>query len=207
MAHCIEIVFVSVSETSGPGRETLARLRSFAEVPLARFRQRRETVDVDLDDWSVTIEQRIGQGGNVRRIVARHLEWPGYRVFSLVLDGDSDVAAWIASDEALAPLSAIALEAGAATELECTGWVDVGASKIRATLCSEANRPDTDTDTDTDMDTDTLSLTAPFEAREALFDLAREVLQDLPFVIAPYAGPSSGEPVKAAKLVLPRHIS
>jgi CHAD domain-containing protein len=189
MARNMEIVFVSVSETSGPNREALARLRSFAAVPQAQFRQRCQAVDVDLHDWSVTIEER----GDARRIVARHREWPGYRVFSS--DREGNVAEWIASDEALSPLSAIALEPGPAKELECTEWEDIGASKIRATLCSEASRPDT------------LRLIAPFDARSALFELAREVLRDLPFLIVPFVGPAADEPVKAAKLVLPKHIS
>jgi CHAD domain-containing protein len=205
MSHYLEIVFVSASDRSGADREALARLRSFAEVPGARFRQRRETVDIDLADWNVTIEHRIEnrgereheheRDGGARRIVARHREWPGYRVFSSTLESGRDIADWIASDDALAPLDGIALETRVATELECVEWEDLGASKIRATLCSEPDRPDT------------LSLIAPFDARDALFELAREVLQDLPFLIAPYAGPASDEPVKATKLALPKHTS
>jgi CHAD domain-containing protein len=193
MAHCLEIVFVSVSETPGTNREALARLRPLTEVPQARFRRCDQAVDVDLHDWRVTVEQRIEQRGDARRIVARHREWPGYRVFSS--DPEGSVAEWIASDEALSPLGAIALDPGPAKELECTEWEDIGAAKIRAMLSSEANQPDT------------LSLIAPFEARAALFELARDVLRELPFVIAPFAGPASDEPVKAAKLVLPKHIS
>jgi CHAD domain-containing protein len=189
MAHCVEIVFDSLTEASGPNRDALARLRSFAEAPHAQFRQRRQPVDVDLRDWSVSIEEN----GDTRRVVARHREWPGYRVFSTDLDGD--VAQWIASDEALAPLAGVALEPGPATELECAEWQDIGAWKIRATLYTYADWPDR------------LSLIAPLEAREALFELAREVVQDLPFLISPFVGPAADEPLKATKLVLPKHIS
>lgn len=194
MAHCVEIVFDCLVEATGSNRDPLSRLRSFAEAPHAQFRQRRQSVDVDLHDWSVAIEER----GDARWIVARHRQWPGYEVFSTNLD--DDVAQWIASDAALAPLDGVALEPGPATELECTEWQDIGAWKIRATLY-------TDTDTDRPDGRDRLTLIAPYEAREALFELAREVVQDLPFLISPFAGPASDEPFKAAKLVLPKHIS
>jgi CHAD domain-containing protein len=79
--------------------------------------------------------------------------------------------------------------------VECIEWQGVGPGNVWATLCIEAGRPDT------------LRLVAPVGSTDALFAVAREVLDQVPFLIAPFGDPASGEPVKAEKVSLPKHES
>jgi CHAD domain-containing protein len=190
MALCTELILVSAGETPDRDRGVLAELQSFAQVRPVHFTARSETIDLGVDGWLVAIEQRDGE----REMTARKRQWPGYRLFASA-GGIDELEQWIASDDALSPLADARLSPGVTRELECVEWRGLGAQGIRAILCIEAGRPDA------------LRLVGPVGSTEALFAIAREVLERVPFLIAPFGETESGEPVRAEKTRLAKHES
>jgi CHAD domain-containing protein len=194
MLQLVELVMISHDVSNTPPDKALSELGSFSSASRSGFMLQTQKVEADLHGWEVSIETR----GERKVFVASHREWPFVRRVEAAPDAQDDLRSWIASEEGLADLQKILGDSGAvlgeASKVEASEWNTSDA--VRATLQANAHGPAK------------LTLAATPESREALYAVAHEITKTLPFVIAPvHTDPAALEPVKAAKLKLPRHAT
>jgi CHAD domain-containing protein len=196
MLQLIELMMISRNVSNAPPDKALSALSAFSDAARSDFMLRTQKVEAELHGWEISIEMRgIEMRGEQRMFAARHREWPLVRRIEAAVGAEDDLRTWIASEETLADLQktpgdndAIPGETSAVNVIE---WDAPEA--VRATLQVDANNAAT------------LTLAAAPGSRDALFAVAHEIVATLPFVIMPvHIDPAAQEPVKAAKLKLPR---
>ncbi|MFT4434650.1 CHAD domain-containing protein [Caballeronia sp. 15715] len=209
MLQLVELRMVSLDALNGPPDEALARLGRFATAHRMDFLLRSQKAGTGLDhlgsnvtsklaDWEIGIETHDDH----RVFVAMHQERPLIRRIETEAGPFDTLHGWIKSEASLSDLKILIGNAGftlsEATETAVVQWdtpgeMDTGVH-VRATLRL-----------DTDHQPATLTLTAAPDERKALLAAAHEIVETLPFLIVPVAvSNTSREPVKAAKLKLPK---
>jgi CHAD domain-containing protein len=197
MLQLVELAMVSLDVSNHPRDKALSHLSSFSSARRTDFMLRLQKIEADLQGWQLAVETR----GEHRMFAACHREWPTVRRIEAEAGADDGLLAWVASEEALTGLEKPLADSGAALsdalEVAVVEWDNLEAvdtpQPIRATLRLNADRPAI------------LTLAAAPESRDALFAIAHEITEKLPFLIEPLAiDPASREPVKAAKLKLPK---
>jgi CHAD domain-containing protein len=191
MLQRVELIMLSHNASNVPADKALSKIGALSGARRSNFMLRTQNVEADMHGWHVSIEMR----GEQRTFAAWHREWPLVRRVEAAVGAPDDLREWIASEETLADLQKLIGDSnaiiGEALEVEVSEWDAPG--PVRVTLQVDANNAAT------------LTLAATPEAREALFAVAHEIAKALPFVIMPvHIDPAAQEPVKAARLKLPR---
>ena len=200
MLQLVELRMVSLDAPNGPLNEALARLSRFATARRMDFLLRSHKAGMNLEEWDVGIETHDDH----RVFVAMHRDWPLVQRIETEAGPFDTLHGWIKSEAVLTDLKALIGDASftlsqateaAIVEWDTPGEMDTGVH-VRATLRFDADRRAM------------LTLTAAPDAREALFAIAHEIVETLPFLIVPIAIDSaSREPVKAGKLKLAKNAS
>ncbi|QIE27592.1 CHAD domain protein (plasmid) [Caballeronia sp. SBC1] len=191
---------VSLDAPNGPLDEALARLSRFATARRTDFVLRSHKAGLNLAEWDVGIETHDDH----RVFVAMHRDWPLVQRIETEAGPFDTLHGWIKSEAVLTDLKALIGDASftlsqateaAIVEWDTPGEMDTGVH-VRATLRLDADRRAM------------LTLTAAPDASEALFAIAHEIVETLPFLVVPVAiDGASREPVKASKLKLAKDAS
>jgi CHAD domain-containing protein len=228
MLQLVELVMISLDGSKGPPDEALSKMNAFSGAHRAAFLLRTQNVQADLRGWSLSIETRTEENtdGSTEAAAETHddqrvfaaclREWPVTRRIEAAAGADDDLRAWVTSEDALAEIRKPLAEGDAkgdailsdAEEGEVIEWTTEPGNEadkseaphapnpIRATLHLHTDRPAT------------LTLATALESRAMLFAVAHEIVETLPFVIMPLPiDLALREPVKAAKLKLPKHAT
>ena len=200
MLQLVELRMVSLDALNGSPDEALAQLSRFAGARRTDFMLRSQKAGVGLPEWELGIETHDDH----RIFAASHRDWPLVRRIETEAGPYDTLHSWIGSEEALSEVKSLIADGSftlnEATEVAIVEWdtpgeMDTGVH-VRVTLRLNADSPVT------------LTLTAIPDAREALFAGAHEIVEKLPFLIAPVAIDTTlREPVKATKLKLPEDAS
>ena len=198
MLQLVELVMISFDVSGSPPDQALSELEPFSGARRTDFMLQSQKNEGDLQGWKVSVDVQDDH----RVFSACHQEWPVVWRIETEAGPDDDLASWIKSEQALTELQKLLPDDGIAlsdpanvaiVEWDTPGEMQTGVH-VRATLRLNADRPST------------LTLAAAPESRDALFAIAHQVAEALPFLIEPVAiDPALHEPVKAAKLKLPKH--
>jgi CHAD domain-containing protein len=200
MLQLVELVMISLDVSGRPPDQALSRLDSFSSARRTDFMLRSQKIEADLPEWKVAVEMQDDH----RIFAACHREWPVVRRIETEAGPDDDLGSWIKSDEALTELQKLFADGcfalSDASDVAIVEWDTPGETHtgihVRATLRLNADCPAT------------LTLAAAPDSRDALFAIAHEIAEKLPFLIAPLAiDPALHDPVKAVKLKLPDHAT
>ena len=207
MLQLVELVMTFLDGSNQPPEKALSELSWFGSARRMDYLLQRQEIK-DLQGWELAVETR----GDRRVFAAWQHAWPVVRRIEAETQAeagaDDGLRAWVASEEALTELKTLLADSNAglsdATEAAIIEWENLGSADtpnptrnpIRATLRLNTDRPAT------------LMLAAAPESCDALFAIAREIVETLPFLVSPLAiDPGAREPVKAAKLKLPKHAT
>lgn len=170
--------------------EALSLLPDFREATKARSIVQSRSLKTSSADWDVSINTTDTHCA----LVAVHRCWPLSRSIHTEADESVDRDGWrsrIASDSELKTLDHALvtddLELDEPVEAVCVEWTNLRGEGVNAMFQAPSK----------------LVLSAPSEARDALFRIADQVVSALPFVVEPFkVDRTSGDAVKAEKLKL-----